>query len=56
MAKHTLLHYAQAKQKGMPMWYVVQVRTGTEEEIRKQCEKLIGPEALERSFIPTVSR
>ena len=34
------------------MWYVVQVRTGTEEEIQKQCEKLIGPEALERSFIP----
>lgn len=34
------------------MWYVVQVRTGTEEEIQKQCEKLISPEALERSFIP----
>lgn len=46
------LHNAKAKQKGMPMWYVVQVRTGTEEEIQKQCEKLIGPEALERSFIP----
>lgn len=42
----------QAKQKGLPMWYVIQVRTGTEEDIRKQCERLIGPEALERSFIP----
>lgn len=42
----------QAKQKGLPMWYVVQVRTGTEEDIQKQCEKLISEETLERSFIP----
>ena len=42
----------QAKQKGLPMWYVVQVRTGTEEDIQKQCEKLISKETLERSFIP----
>lgn len=34
------------------MWYVVQVRTGTEEDIQKQCEKLISKETLERSFIP----
>ena len=34
------------------MWYVIQVRTGTEEDIQTQCAKLIGSEALERSFIP----
>lgn len=34
------------------MWYVIQVRTGTEEEIRRQCEKLIESEILERCFIP----
>ena len=34
------------------MWYVIQVRTGTEEGIRRQCEKVIEKEILERSFIP----
>ena len=34
------------------MWYVVQVRTGTEESIRIQCEKHMSGEALERCFIP----
>lgn len=34
------------------MWYVIQVFTGTEENIRHQCEKLIGQEVLERCFIP----
>lgn len=34
------------------MWYVIQVRTGTEEEIRRQCENIIEKDILERSFIP----
>lgn len=34
------------------MWYVIQVRTGTEEEIRRQCEMVIEKEILERCFIP----
>ena len=34
------------------MWYVVQVRTGTEESIRIQCEKQMSEEVLRRCFIP----
>lgn len=34
------------------MWYVIQVRNGMEEETRKQCEKIIDKETLEKSFIP----
>lgn len=34
------------------MWYVVQVRTGTEESIRMQCEKNISARVLERCFVP----
>ena len=34
------------------MWYVIQVMTGTEESIKRQCEKLIDGEVLERCFIP----
>ena len=34
------------------MWYVVQVRTGTEENIRTQCLRKISSEILERCFIP----
>ncbi len=34
------------------MWYVIQVRGGYEERIRRQCEKVIPQGALERSFIP----
>lgn len=33
------------------MWYVVQVRTGTEENIRTQCLRKISSEILERCFI-----
>lgn len=34
------------------MWYVVQVRTGTEENIRIQCKKTVSEQILERCFIP----
>lgn len=34
------------------MWYVIQVRTGKEEEIQLQCEKVIREDVLERCFIP----
>lgn len=34
------------------MWYVVQVRTGTEENILIQCQKNVSEMALERCFIP----
>lgn len=34
------------------MWYVIQVRTGTEENIRIQCIRKIPAEVLERCFIP----
>lgn len=34
------------------MWYVMQVRTGTEENIRLQCSRKIPREVLERCFIP----
>ena len=34
------------------MWYVVQVRTGSEEKIRLQCQQNISGDVLERCFIP----
>lgn len=34
------------------MWYVLQVRTGTEENIRLQCRSKISEAVLERCFIP----
>lgn len=34
------------------MWYVVQVRTGTEENIKIQCERTVPDSILERCFIP----
>lgn len=34
------------------MWYVIQVRTGTEEQIRLQCEQKISLEVMERCYIP----
>lgn len=34
------------------MWYVVQVRSGTEEKIRSQCLKLIDRKILEQCFVP----
>lgn len=43
---------AYLKSGGYPMWYVVQVRTGTEENIRIQCEKLIDGRIMEKCFIP----
>lgn len=36
----------------MGEWYVVQVRTGTEEAILAQCTKKISKMALERGFLP----
>lgn len=34
------------------MWYAVMVRSGTEEEIRKQCRAVVPTEVLEDCFIP----
>ena len=34
------------------MWYVVQVRTGTEEKIKSQCLKMIEGEILTQCFVP----
>ena len=34
------------------MWYVMQVRTGTEENICCQCQRMISSDILERCFIP----
>ena len=34
------------------MWYVMQVRTGSEENIRLQCEARISRDVMERCFIP----
>ena len=34
------------------MWYVMQVRTGTEENIRCQCQRMISSDILKRCFIP----
>lgn len=40
------------KGRRLIMWYVVQVRTGTEENICLQCRKNIVEEILEQCFIP----
>lgn len=34
------------------MWYVVQVRAGSEENVRKQCQRMIPETVLERCFLP----
>lgn len=34
------------------MWYVIQVRSGTEREIVRQCQTVISRTVLERSFLP----
>ena len=34
------------------MWYVIQVRTGSEDNIRLQCEKNISTNILKDCFIP----
>ncbi|HBN57605.1 MAG TPA: transcription antiterminator [Lachnospiraceae bacterium] len=38
------------------MWYVIQVRTGTEESIRIQCEKQIPASVLEKCCLPYYER
>lgn len=40
------------KEQGKSVWYVMQVRSTTEEAIRTQCEKIIAPEVLEQCFVP----
>ena len=34
------------------VWYVIQVKGGTEENIRQQCQNTIHPTVLEKCFIP----
>lgn len=34
------------------MWYVMQVRTGTEENVRLQCERMLDSDVCEHCFIP----
>ncbi len=34
------------------MWYVIQVRSGSEREIVKQCQTVISQDILEKSFLP----
>ena len=34
------------------MWYVIQVHTGTEENVCQQCEKVMDSSVLEGCFIP----
>lgn len=46
MAKHT------QKSEVRSMWYVMQVRTGTEENICCQCQRMIDSSVLQRCFIP----
>lgn len=36
----------------MSLWYVMQVRAGTEENVRCQCLRLISSDILEHCFIP----
>jgi transcriptional antiterminator NusG len=43
-------------QKGVPMWYAVQVLTGEEELVRQLCEMQISEEILEKCFIPYYER
>lgn len=39
------------KEKGKShMWYVIQVRTGTEKEIIQQCQTVIPEEILEKKL------
>lgn len=38
------------------MWYVIQVRSGTEEHIKIQCEKKVPPEIMKRCYIPYYER
>lgn len=44
---------SQDLKEGQALWYVIQVRTGTEENIRIQCEKFIQDKTvMETCFIP----
>lgn len=52
MAKHALLQVCEVNKWGVEMWYVVQVRTGTEEAIKVQCEKVVEKRVLGKCFIP----
>ncbi|WP_346707064.1 antiterminator LoaP [Massilistercora timonensis] len=60
MAKHTFFDFTETLQTcleqeetgDIQMWYVMQVRTGTEENIRLQCSRRIPEGVLERCFIP----
>lgn len=38
------------------MWYVIQVRTGSEEKIKQQCERYIPFDILEQCIIPYYER
>lgn len=40
----------------MENWYVIQVRTGTEDKIVNACDLLIAKECLEECFIPRYTR
>ena len=40
------------RRKAYKMWYVMQVRTGTEETIRQQCKRIISSGIIERCYIP----
>ena len=53
MAKHTLFEKGnRAERDEKQMWYVVQVRSGTEEEIKAQCRKVVDQTVLQGCFIP----
>lgn len=34
------------------MWYVVQVRSGLEEDMKLQCERIVSSDIMERCFVP----
>lgn len=34
------------------MWYVIQVRTGSEETVKRMCQRMISSTILEDSFVP----
>lgn len=49
---HTLPSLTSAGEGRGIMWYVIQVRSGTEQEIVKQCQAVIPKTVLEQSFLP----
>jgi transcriptional antiterminator NusG len=52
MRRRNFFGIKQKKNGGGDMWYVIQVRTGTEQYIRMQFEKKIDAPILEKCFIP----